>query len=83
MKLKPLALGLSLGIVWGIALFLTTWLCYLSGYGKAFLDALAVSIYPGYTITPVGSLFGFCYGFTDLFLAGALVGWLYNCFAGE
>jgi len=58
MKFRPLALGLSLGIVWGSALFITTWLSYFTGYGRLFLEALAVSLYPGYSISPVGSFVG-------------------------
>jgi CDP-diglyceride synthetase len=77
-KLKPLALGLSLGIVWGFALFVTTWLCYFTGYGKLLLEVLAGSIYPGYSISPLGSLLGFVYGFIDLTIMGLLVGWIYN-----
>lgn len=80
MKIKPLAFGLSLGIVWGLALFFTTWLCYFTGYGKLLLDTLAGSIYPGYSISPFGSLLGLVYGFIDLTITGALVGWLYNKF---
>jgi hypothetical protein len=80
MKLKPFALGLSLGLVWGFALFITTWLSYLTGYGKLLLDVLAGSIYPGYTISPLGSVIGFIYGFMDLFIMGNLVGWIYNRF---
>ena len=80
MKIKPLAFGLSLGVIWGAALFITTWLCYLTGYGKLFLDALAVSIYPGYTISPLGSVLGFIYGLIDLTIMGTLVAWLYNRF---
>jgi hypothetical protein len=83
MKLKPFALGLSLGIVWGSVLFITTWLSYFTGYGKLFLDALAGSIYPGYTISPVGSFLGLVYGFVDLLIMGILVGWIYNRFLKE
>jgi hypothetical protein len=83
MKLKPFALGLSLGIVWGFALFITTWLSYFTGYGKSFLDVLAASLYPGYTISPLGSIVGLLYGFVDLLIMGFLVGWIYNRFAGE
>jgi len=78
MKIKPLALGLSLGIVWGFALLVTTWLSYFTGYAKLFLAVLAGSIYPGYTVSPLGSLLGFVYGFVDLTIMGSLVGWLYN-----
>ncbi len=80
MRLKPLALGLSLGIVWGFVLFITTWLSYFTGYGKLLLDVLAGSIYPGYTISPLGSVIGFIYGFLDLFTMGILAGWIYNRF---
>ena len=78
MKIRPLALGLSLGIVWGFALFITTWLCYFTGYGKLFLAVLAGSIYPGYSISPLGSVLGLVYGFIDLTIAGVLAGWIYN-----
>ena len=83
MKLKPLALGLALGIVWGGALFITTWLSYFTGYGRLFLETLAVSIYPGYSISPLGSLLGLLYGFIDLLIMGTLAGWIYNKIAGE
>ncbi|MEW6001665.1 MAG: bacteriophage holin [Nitrospirota bacterium] len=78
MKLKPIALGISLGIVWGGALFITTWLSYFTGYGKLFLDVLAGSIYPGYKISPGGSFIGLLYGFLDLFIMGTILGWIYN-----
>jgi hypothetical protein len=82
MKLKPLALGVSLGLVWGGALFVTTWLSYFTGYGRAFLDVLSVSIYPGYAISPWGSILGLFYGFADLLIMGTLVGWIYNKIVG-
>jgi len=71
-------LGLSLGIVWGGVLFLTTWLSHFTGYGKSFLEALAISLYPGYTISPAGSFIGLFYGFSDLFIMGTILGWIYN-----
>ena len=83
MRIKPLALGLSLGIVWGCALFATTLLCYFTGYGKLLLDVLAGSIYPGYAISPLGSVLGFMYGFIDLTIMGTMVGWIYNRIAGH
>ena len=83
MKLRPLALGVSLGIVWGAALFLTTWLSYFTGYGRLMLETLAGSIYPGYTISPLGSLLGLFYGFIDLTIMGILVGWIYNKIIGQ
>ena len=78
MKLKPLALGVALGTVWGGALFFTTWISYRTGYGRLFLQALAESIYPGYSITPAGSFIGLVYGFLDGLTSGFLIGWIYN-----
>jgi hypothetical protein len=78
MKIKPLAFGISLGIIWGAVLFFTTLLSYYTGYAKLFLETLAVSIYPGYTISPIGSLLGLVYGFIDLFIMGSITGWIYN-----
>lgn len=78
MRLKPVAVGVSLGIVWGLVLFMTTWLSYLTGYGKLFLDVFAGSIYPGYTISPFGSALVLVYGFVDLFIMGSIFGWIYN-----
>lgn len=78
MRLKPVALGVALGSVWGLSLFITTWISYYTGYGKLFLEVLAQSIYLGYTITPIGSLFGLIYGFFDGLISATLIGWLYN-----
>jgi hypothetical protein len=83
LKLKPVALGLSLGIVWGSILFITTWLSFFTGYGKLLLEVLAGSVYPGYTISPAGSIIGFLYGFIDLLIFGTIVGWVYNKIAKE
>jgi len=75
---KPVALGIALGVVWGGALFLTTWLSYFTGYGRFFLVAIPQSLYPGYAISPSGSFLGLIYGFVDGFISGALIGWIYN-----
>lgn len=78
MKLKPIALGAALGIVWGGSLFITTWISYYTGYGKLFLEVLAKSIYPGYTISPIGSALGLFYGFLDGFISATLIALIYN-----
>lgn len=83
MKLKPWALGASIGIVWGGSVFITTFLSYYTGYGKEFLEVFAVSIYPGYKITPLTSFLGLLYGFFDGLLSGALIGWIYNRLTGK
>lgn len=83
MKLRPLALGIALGAVWGGSLFITTWLSYYTGYGKLFLEVLAGSIYPGYSISPAGSFIGLAFGFLDGLVSAAIIGWIYNKIAGN
>lgn len=78
MELKPIALGIALGTVWGSSLFVTTWVSYYTGYGNLFLEVLAQSIYPGYSITPLGSFIGLFYGFLDGLISASLIGWIYN-----
>jgi len=83
MRLRPFALGAALGIVWGGLLFITTWLSYYTGYGELFLKTMAESIYPGYSISPLGSFLGFFYGFLDGFICATVIAWLYNRFSGK
>lgn len=78
MRLRPLALGIGLGTVWGVSLFITTWVSYFSGYGRLFLEVLAQSIYPGYSISPIGSFLGLFYGFLDGLISGFCIAWIYN-----
>ena len=78
MKLKPLALGIALGVVWGGALCITTLVSVYTGYGRLFLESLPQSLYPGYSISLVGSLLALIYGFLDSLIGGALLSWIYN-----
>jgi hypothetical protein len=82
MRLKPVALGVALGLFWGIILFASTWLCIYTGYARLFLVNVVASLYPGYTINPAGSFVGLAYGFADGFASAAVLGWLYNKFSG-
>ena len=84
MKLDIKGMAITLGLVWGTAVFLVgianlIW----PNYGQAFLELVA-SIYPGYTAgASVGQLiFGTLYGLVDGAVAGAVVAWLYNLFTG-
>ena len=36
MKLRSVALGVALGSVWGVSLFIITWISYYTGYGRLF-----------------------------------------------
>jgi hypothetical protein len=81
MKLKPIALGLACGIVWGIGLALVTIVALTRSTGEV-LSKLA-GYYPGYSVSPVGALVGAVWGFVDGFIAAAVLAWLYNHFAKE
>jgi hypothetical protein len=82
MKIRPLALGVALGLVWGVSLLVTTLVSARTGYAREFLAVMAGSIYPGYAISPAGSLLGLLYGFVDGLVGGAVLAWIYNRLAG-
>jgi len=70
-------LGLAGGILWGLCMFICTWLAVSTGYALAFMNSL-MSLYPGYTVTALGSVIGLVYGFIDGFVGLWLLAWLYN-----
>jgi len=70
-------LGLAAGIFCGVVMFLLTIISVYTGYGAELLNLVA-TLYPGYTITLVGSIIGLIYGFVDGFVGGYIFIWLYN-----
>ncbi len=74
------ALGLSGGIIWGVALCIITVLSSFTGYGSGFLNLIA-GVYPYYSISLAGAFLGLIYGFVDAFVFFFLLGWLYNKFS--
>lgn len=80
MKLSPKALGLTLGIIWGVALCALTLIAFYTGYSRHLVDLL-VGIYPYYSVTPLGSVAGLVWGFIDGLILGVIFGWIYNLFA--
>jgi hypothetical protein len=72
-------LGIVLGILSGAGLFLATNILVLKGGARvgAHLVLLA-SFFPGYRVTFWGSIIGFCYAFVVGFIAGVLLGIVYN-----
>jgi protoporphyrinogen oxidase len=79
-KLHPTAFGLSVGIVLGLLLFITTIFVVMQQDGTAVNANLALlnQFFPGYTVSPIGSLLGLLYGFTSGFIAGWLFAFLRN-----
>jgi hypothetical protein len=83
MKLSVKSLAITAGIVWGGLIFLIGIASLISpGYGAAMLE-LAASLYPGYHVGSIGSVFvGTLYAILDGVIVGAVFGWLYNRISG-
>ncbi|HLD17035.1 MAG TPA: bacteriophage holin [Coxiellaceae bacterium] len=80
-RLNVKGLGLAMGVLWAVAVFLTGLVAAHSNWGHSFVAVMS-SLYIGYKPTVVGSLIGAAWGFVDWFIAGCVLGWLYNCFSG-
>ena len=78
MILRKRALGLSMGVVWGLAVFVATILSTMRGMGKTLsvLDAY----YLGFTVSYLGALIGLVWGFVHGFVGGVLIAWFYDLF---
>lgn len=79
-KLSSLALGLSLGVVWGASVFVMGVVALIFTYGAPFVAAVG-TLYVGYEPSWMGSVIGGIIGFVDAFIFGIVIAWLYNVFA--
>lgn len=85
-RLNAKMLGLILGLLFGLAIFLATnWLVIKGGpitrSGKEIVGPhlqLLSQFFIGYSVSFLGSIIGFLYGFAVGTLGGALIGWIYN-----
>jgi hypothetical protein len=77
MKLNIKAFALTVGIFWGVGLFLITWWIILLD-GASGETNIVSSVYRGYNISILGSLIGLAWGFIDGLIGGAIFAWLYN-----
>ncbi len=76
-------LGLALGLLCGLGLFIATnWLIIKGGENPGAHLKLLSQFFIGYRISFWGSIVGFAYGFAFGTLSGALIGWIYNKCAG-
>ncbi|MCP4148365.1 MAG: hypothetical protein GY757_11495 [bacterium] len=78
MKLNIRSFGLTLGIVYGLLLFLATWWLIIRGEVPPGERVMLSYIYPFYTVSPLGSLLGLLYGFVDGLIIGFPLAWIYN-----
>ena len=79
MNLNIKAMAIAFGLVWGISLFVITW-CIILLEGSSDTTTFIGKFYIGYSLTPVGSLFGLMWGIIDGAIGGVMFGWLYNKF---
>ncbi|VVB87824.1 Uncharacterised protein [uncultured archaeon] len=77
MPLNPKAFGLTAGIIWGLVILVFTPVSMSTGYATTFLNII-VSIYPGYSISPLGSIIGLIYGFADASIGFYIFARIYN-----
>lgn len=75
--MNALRWGLSGAILWGVGLFILTWIAKLTGFGMFWLVQW-MDLYPGYALTASGSIVGLVYAFVTGFIAFFLMAWLYN-----
>lgn len=74
-------LGLAIGSLCGLAIFIATnWLVLRGGENVGSHLQLLSNYFIGYRVSFIGSFIGFAYGFAVGTLSGALVGWIYNKF---
>jgi tetrahydromethanopterin S-methyltransferase subunit G len=76
-KLSPRALGLSMGIIFGLIVFIMGLAETYLGYGAGFVN-LFVTLYPGFKAGFIGSIIGGLWGLVDGFVCGILIAWVYN-----
>ena len=89
-KFNSKFLGLALGIILGLAIFIATnWLVIKGGYytpnGEYVIGPhlqLLSQFFIGYKISFLGSIVGFFYGFAVGTLCGAVFGLIYNKIVG-
>ncbi|MHB9029913.1 MAG: bacteriophage holin [Candidatus Latescibacterota bacterium] len=77
MKLNVKAFALTCSVLWGLGVFLATWVM-IGLEGASGERTVLGKFYRGYRVTPLGSLIGLLWGLADGFVGGALFGWVYN-----
>ena len=78
MRLSVKAVALAAAILCGAGIFMMTW--WLIFFGQGGVTIFFTRLYPGYCVSPLGSIIGIPYAFVDGLIFGALFAWLYNLF---
>jgi len=75
-KCSPNALGVAIGVLWA-AYVSFCGITAMFGWGVALVDAIS-SLYIGYGPSIPGAIIGAVWAFVDGYIAGVVIGWLYN-----
>ncbi len=79
LRLNAKILGLVIGILLGLAIFImTNWLVIKGGDPVGPHLELLRQFFIGYRVSFLGSIIGFAYGFAVGTFSGAMIGWIYN-----
>jgi len=78
-RMNATMLGIVLGLLFGLALFIATnWLVLKGGPDPGPHLSLLCQYFYGYSVTFIGSIIGFAYAFVVGFFSGAILGAVYN-----
>ncbi len=84
LRVNGRAWGIAAGLLLGLALFVATNILVLRGGPQVGPHLSLLSVFlPGYSVTFIGSAIGFVYLFVLGYLAGRLVGLIYNTVASR
>ncbi len=79
LRLNAKMLGLVIGILLGLVIFImTNWLVIKGGDSVGPHLGLLSQFFIGYRVSFLGSIIGFAYGFAVGTMSGSLIGWIYN-----
>jgi hypothetical protein len=86
LRLNSQAVGLGLGLVFGLGIFVATnWLVLMGGpldpHGEPVVGLhlqLLSQFFIGYSVSFFGSLIGLAYGFVLGTVSGSVIAWIYN-----
>ena len=77
-KIFPISFGFGWGIVSGVGWMLLCWSAARWGFGVAIVNLMS-SVYRHLAPTFIGGLWGFFWGFLNMFIVGIFLALIYNC----
>lgn len=80
MTLNKNALGLALGIIWGLCMFLWALAAVYLNWGAGAITIMQ-DIYLGFKAGIIGGIMGAIWGFIDGYIFGFLIALIYNKFS--